>query len=99
MQRHDTPLTELLQLAAQGERSALERVFTVLYPDLRRIAHARLRSQGGHARALAAAGRLPEAADALRQARDVLATAGLPADQSLLKQTQRDLRASRTARQ
>jgi RNA polymerase sigma factor (TIGR02999 family) len=47
MQRHDTPLTELLQLAAQGERSALDRVFTVLYPDLRRIAHARLRSQGG----------------------------------------------------
>jgi RNA polymerase sigma factor (TIGR02999 family) len=47
MQRHDTPLTELLQLAAQGERGALDRVFTVLYPDLRRIAHARLRSQGG----------------------------------------------------
>jgi len=46
MQRHDTPLTELLQLAAQGERGALDRVFTALYPDLRRIAHARLRSQG-----------------------------------------------------
>lgn len=47
MQGHDAPLTDLLQLAAQGEREALDRVFTVLYPDLRRIAHARLRSQGG----------------------------------------------------
>lgn len=47
MGAHDTPLTDLLQLAAQGERGALDRVFTVLYPDLRRIAHSRLRPQGG----------------------------------------------------
>lgn len=41
------PLTALLQQAAQGERGALDRVFARLYPDLRRIAHARLRIQGG----------------------------------------------------
>ncbi len=43
----NAPLTELLQLAAQGERGALDQVFAVLYPELRKIAHARLRSQGG----------------------------------------------------
>ena len=47
VQQHDAPLTELLQLAAQGERSALDQVFAVLYPELRKIAHARLRTQGG----------------------------------------------------
>ena len=47
MQARDATLTQLLQLAAQGERGALDRVFSVLYPDLRRIAHARLRAQGG----------------------------------------------------
>jgi RNA polymerase sigma factor (TIGR02999 family) len=47
MQSHDEPLTTLLQRAAQGERAALDRVFALLYPDLRRIAHARLRVQGG----------------------------------------------------
>ena len=47
MQQHDAPLTELLQLAAQGERSALDQVFAVLYPELRKIAHARLQTQGG----------------------------------------------------
>ena len=47
MQSHNAPLTELLQLAARGERSALGGVFTALYPDLRRIAHARLRSRNG----------------------------------------------------
>jgi RNA polymerase sigma factor (TIGR02999 family) len=47
MKRNDAPLTQLLALAAQGERGALDRVFAVLYPDLRRIAHARLRTQGG----------------------------------------------------
>jgi len=40
-------LTVLLQQAAGGERDAINRVFALLYPDLRRIAHARLRSQGG----------------------------------------------------
>ena len=39
----DVPLTHLLALAAQGERGALDRVFAVLYPELRKIAHARLR--------------------------------------------------------
>ena len=43
----NAPLTQLLQLAAQGERGALDKVFEVLYPELRKIAHARLRSQGG----------------------------------------------------
>ena len=43
------PLTQLLQLAAGGDREALDRVFAALYPELRRIAHARLR---GHEAAL-----------------------------------------------
>ena len=43
----DAPLTDLLQLAARGEPGALDQVFAVLYPELRQIAHARLRSQGG----------------------------------------------------
>jgi RNA polymerase sigma factor (TIGR02999 family) len=47
MQSNNAPLTDLLKRAAQGERGALDCVFTALYPDLRRIAHARLRSQGG----------------------------------------------------
>lgn len=47
MQNYNPPLTQLLQQAAQGERGALNQVFSALYPDLRRIAHARLRSQGG----------------------------------------------------
>ena len=47
MDKANAPLTELLQLAAQGERGALDQVFAVLYPELRKIAHARLRSQGG----------------------------------------------------
>ena len=47
MDKANAPLTQLLQLAAQGERGALDQVFAVLYPDLRKIAHARLRSQGG----------------------------------------------------
>jgi RNA polymerase sigma factor (TIGR02999 family) len=47
MNDHDVPLTQLLALAAAGERGALDRVFEALYPDLRRIAHARLRAQGG----------------------------------------------------
>jgi RNA polymerase sigma factor (TIGR02999 family) len=46
MPREDLPLTHLLQLAAKGEREALDRVFAALYPDLRRIAHARLRGHG-----------------------------------------------------
>jgi len=47
MQAHDVPLTQLLQRVAQGERGALDQVFAVLYPELRKIARARLRAQGG----------------------------------------------------
>ena len=47
MQSINAPLTDLLQRAAHGERRALDGVFAALYPDLRQIAHARLRSQGG----------------------------------------------------
>lgn len=46
MQAADAPLTQLLALAAQGERAALDRVFAVLYPELHRLARARLRIQG-----------------------------------------------------
>jgi RNA polymerase sigma factor (TIGR02999 family) len=46
MQLSNAPLTQLLQLAAQGERKALDQVFAALYPDLQRIARARLRRQG-----------------------------------------------------
>jgi RNA polymerase sigma factor (TIGR02999 family) len=49
MQAQAATLTILLQLAAQGERDALNRVFEVLYPDLRCIAHARLRNRGAGA--------------------------------------------------
>jgi RNA polymerase sigma factor (TIGR02999 family) len=37
----------LLHRATRGETGALDKVFAVLYPELRKIAHARLRSQGG----------------------------------------------------
>jgi RNA polymerase sigma factor (TIGR02999 family) len=43
----DLRLTQLLQQAASGERGAFDRVFERLYPDLRRIAHARLRTHSG----------------------------------------------------
>ena len=46
MQTEDVPLTLWLQRAARGERDALDRVFAALYPDLRRIARARLRGRG-----------------------------------------------------
>jgi RNA polymerase sigma factor (TIGR02999 family) len=47
VQELDVPLTQLLSLAAQGERDALDKVFVALYPELRKIAHTRLRIQGG----------------------------------------------------
>ena len=47
MPQEGAPLTQLLQLAGQGDRRALDRVFVVLYPELREIAHRRLRRQGG----------------------------------------------------
>ena len=40
------PITLLLQRVAAGERDALDAVFAALYPDLRRIARARLHDQG-----------------------------------------------------
>ena len=43
----DAPLTQWLQRAARGDRAALDQVFAALYPELRRIAHARLRGQDG----------------------------------------------------
>nr|HET7858025.1 ECF-type sigma factor [Caldimonas sp.] len=40
------PITKLLQQAAAGDRAALDRVYAALYPELKRIARARLRRQG-----------------------------------------------------
>ena len=40
------PITRLLQLAAGGDRGALDQIYASLYPDLKRIARARLRQQG-----------------------------------------------------
>lgn len=47
MSDHDAPLTQLLALAANGERDAIDRLYTALYPELRKIAHARLYGQTG----------------------------------------------------
>ncbi len=40
------PITRLLQLAASGDRSALDQIYAALYPELKRVARARLRQQG-----------------------------------------------------
>lgn len=40
------PVTVLLQRVAAGDRLALDQVYSALYPELRRIAHARLYAQG-----------------------------------------------------
>ena len=40
------PITRLLQQAAAGDRGALDQIYASLYPDLKRIARARLRQQG-----------------------------------------------------
>lgn len=40
------PITQLLQRASEGDGSALGEVFQSLYPDLKRIARARLYNQG-----------------------------------------------------
>src|SRR6478752_7723316 len=40
------PITRLLQLAAAGDRGALDQIYASLYPDLKRIARGRLRQQG-----------------------------------------------------
>lgn len=41
-------VTELLQNSAVGDASAAEAAFALLYPELRRIAHGRLRHGGNH---------------------------------------------------
>jgi RNA polymerase sigma factor (TIGR02999 family) len=44
---HDIPqITLLLQQAAGGDRAALDAAYSSLYPDLKRVARARLRQQG-----------------------------------------------------
>ncbi len=40
------PITELLRQAAQGDRTALDQIYASLYPELKRVARARLRRQG-----------------------------------------------------
>ena len=40
------PISQLLHRATEGDRAALDQVFESLYPDLRRVARARLHSQG-----------------------------------------------------
>ena len=40
------PITALLQNVAAGDRAAVDAIFSALYPDLKRIARARLRQQG-----------------------------------------------------
>jgi RNA polymerase sigma factor (TIGR02999 family) len=40
------PITELLRHVAAGDRASIDAVFSALYPDLKRIARARLRQQG-----------------------------------------------------
>ena len=40
------PITRLLHLAAEGDRAALDQVYAALYPELKRVARARLRQQG-----------------------------------------------------
>jgi RNA polymerase sigma factor (TIGR02999 family) len=47
----ETPTAEvdsLLDACAAGSEGAFERLFALLYPDLRRLAHRHLRSQRGH---------------------------------------------------
>ncbi|MEO8081268.1 MAG: ECF-type sigma factor [Caldimonas sp.] len=40
------PITRLLQQAAEGDRAALDQVYSSLYPELKRVARSRLRQQG-----------------------------------------------------
>jgi RNA polymerase sigma factor (TIGR02999 family) len=46
MEPNDAPITLWLRQAAGGDRVALDAVFESLYPQLRRVAHARLYAQG-----------------------------------------------------
>ena len=40
------PITVLLRRASAGDREALDQIYTALYPELKRVAQARLRQQG-----------------------------------------------------
>src|SRR5262245_54428228 len=40
------PLTDLVRRAKQGDASAAEELFTVMYDEFRRLAHARLKNSG-----------------------------------------------------
>ncbi len=42
----EPPITQLLRQAARGDRSALDSIYASLYPELKRVARARLRQQG-----------------------------------------------------
>ena len=42
----DPPITRLLRQAADGDRAALDAVYASLYPELKRVARARLHRQG-----------------------------------------------------
>ncbi|MEP6739213.1 MAG: ECF-type sigma factor [Caldimonas sp.] len=44
--RGTPPITRLLQLAANGDRGALDQIYAALYPELKRVARARLHQQG-----------------------------------------------------
>jgi RNA polymerase sigma factor (TIGR02999 family) len=48
----DPPLTEWIQRAARGEPGAFDRVFSRLYPELRRIAHGRLFAAGSNGQSM-----------------------------------------------
>lgn len=41
------PITEMLQRSAQGDAGALQQVFALLYPEIKRVARTRLASSGG----------------------------------------------------
>lgn len=41
-------ITQLLQAASAGDRAAADRAYALLYADLRRLAHSRLRREGGY---------------------------------------------------
>lgn len=42
----EPPITQLLRQAAGGDRTALDRIYESLYPELKRVARSRLRQQG-----------------------------------------------------
>jgi RNA polymerase sigma factor (TIGR02999 family) len=42
----EPPITQLLRQAAGGDRTALDRIYASLYPELKRVARSRLRQQG-----------------------------------------------------